>query len=209
MDSFVVKSVKRRRPRSVYPLPDSKTLALTISLCAASALTLSGCATTLERYQTITQSLGDRIDAVVSPTISAIGNSRIVAGSASALDRLNRKLSWIERVTGDGGSARDSGQHSAAGTQAKAATTVNRHIAIAPSRCLQAQSDNAETTRLKTTARLRLRNAPSVDAVTIRIIEQGADLTAKRVTCGNWTEVVRDEKPIGFVFSAFLTTPSD
>lgn len=176
-----------------------------ILLLAFGLAVLSGCASTLEHYQSITQSLGSRIDAVVSPAIDAIARTRFVTGSANALDRLNNKLSWAER---NGNDTSDVSDLAANQTAIPASSAASQHISIAPSRCFDAQSGNSETTQLKTTARLRLRNAPSVDAVTIRIIDQGTDLTARRVTCGNWTEIVRDEKPIGFVFSAFLTTPS-
>lgn len=189
-------------PRSLVRF--SQVLVLTIGLTA-----LSGCATTLEHYQTITQSIGSRIDAVVSPAIDAFAKTRFITGSANALDRLNNKLSWIDR---NGDSASNISELTARKSTNRDSTSVStldsRPISIAPSRCFDAQSGNSETTQLKTTARLRLRNAPSVDAVTIRIIDQGTDLTARRVTCGNWTEIVRGEKPIGFVFSAFLTAPS-
>jgi len=150
----------------------------------------------MERYRAATERLGQRIDSAVSPAIESLGRSKIVVGTANALDRF---ASSFERP-----SAMPSTKPALEQTIPGSA---DPGVSIAESKCTNGVLINDETTTLKPIARLRLRSAPSMHAATIRILEPGTIVTARRVSCGNWTEIVQNQKPIGFVFSAFLTTP--
>jgi len=150
----------------------------------------------MERYRAATERLGHRIDAAVSPAFESLGRSKIVVGTAKALDRF---ASSFERPSATSASRPVREQ--------KTSGPAIPVVSIAESKCTNGVLINDETTTLKPIARLRLRSAPSMHAATIRILEPGTIVTARRVSCGNWTEIVQNRKPIGFVFSAFLTTP--
>jgi|GEM_PF-3999912 len=78
---------------------------------------------------------------------------------------------------------------------------------ITPSACAEPFKGQDETISLATTAALKLRQGPSTSAATISVFNEGAMLTARKLTCGNWTEVVDGKRTIGYVHSYFLTSP--
>jgi len=66
---------------------------------------------------------------------------------------------------------------------------------------------STDTVTLATTSDLKLRQAPSTSAATISVFSEGTMLTARKLSCGNWTEIVDGKRTIGYMHSYFLTSP--
>jgi len=83
----------------------------------------------------------------------------------------------------------------------------NRMPEIAQSACAAPFHGQDETVTLATTSDLKLRQGPSTSAATISVFSEGTMLTARKLSCGNWTEIVDGERTIGYMHSYFLTSP--
>lgn len=86
-------------------------------------------------------------------------------------------------------------------------TPKKKAIEIVAPACAEPFSGQDETIVLATTDSLKLRRGPSTSAQTLAIIAPGKTVTARKLTCGNWTEIVEGKRPIGYVHSYFLSTP--
>ncbi len=84
---------------------------------------------------------------------------------------------------------------------------VTKPVDIAAPSCAKPFSGQDETIALATTTSLKLRRAPSTSAQTLAVFSAGTTVTARKLTCGNWTQIVQGKRPIGYVYSYFLSAP--
>lgn len=80
-------------------------------------------------------------------------------------------------------------------------------VEILPPACAEPYRGQDDTIKLATTTHLKLRRGPSTQADILTVFAPGKTITARKLTCGNWTEIVEGHRPIGYLHSYYLTTP--